>query len=165
MNQPATRRILIFGNSGSGKSTLARRYGEEGLAVLDLDTVAYQRHAVRHELDTSWELMRAFMDAHPEGWVMEGCYGALIERAAPSASELVFLDPGVETCLAHNEARPWEPHKYASKDEQDAALAFLRSWVRDYYVRDDECSLSWHARVYAAFSGPKRRLGARARAE
>ena len=39
-------------------------------------------------------LLEAYVAAHP-GWVIEGCYGDLIEAALPHASELCFLNPGV----------------------------------------------------------------------
>ena len=36
-------RIIVFGNSGSGKTTLAQALAQrEGLAHLDLDTVAWR---------------------------------------------------------------------------------------------------------------------------
>ena len=55
-------------------------------------------------------------------------------------------------------ARPWEPHKYASKAEQDANLPLLLDWVRDYETRDDEFSLRSHRRLYDNFAGLKREL-------
>lgn len=154
------RAILIMGNSGSGKSTLARALAERrGLAHLDLDTIAYAEPAVRDTLDASLAKLRAFASEHASsGWVAEGCYGDLVEAALASCDLLVFLDPGLERCLAHNQARPWEPHKYGSKADQDANLAMLQSWVRSYYERSDACSLAVHRRVFEAFDGPKQRV-------
>jgi hypothetical protein len=57
-------------------------------------------------------------------------------------------------------ARPWEPHKYASKAEQDANLPMLLDWVRAYDSRDDEFSLRAHRRLFKSFNGPKREVGA-----
>lgn len=155
------QRILIFGNSGAGKSTLARQLAaEHGLAHLDLDTLAWQPGAVppqRRPLAESAREIRAFTALHPS-WVVEGCYSDLLEQALPECTELVFLNPGVDACIAHCRARPWEPHKYASQAEQDANLALLLDWVRAYETRDDEFSLRSHRRLYDNFAGLKREL-------
>jgi adenylate kinase family enzyme len=152
------RKILILGNSGSGKSTLAQTLkAAEGLGILDLDTIAWREPAVRRDPDDTFNLLRDFIGGR-EGWVIEGCYGSLIQRATAFCTELIFLDPGVEVCLANNRQRPWEPHKYDSKEAQDAGLDFLQQWVRDYYTRDDECSHRRHTQVYESYTGDKARI-------
>ncbi len=83
-----------------------------------------------------------------------------MEAALPSCSELIFMNPGREACLANNGKRPWEPHKYASKEKQDSMLPFLLEWVSAYYTRSDRCSLAWHRRVFDAFNGAKREVTA-----
>lgn len=153
-------RILVFGNSGSGKSTLARRLAaEHGLTHLDLDaivwepgTVAVQRHA-----DEIIASLHAFLSEHAR-WVIEGCYGELVEAASRQCTELVFLNPGLEACLAHNRRRPWEPHKYASKDAQDRMLDTLQAWVTGYYERRDFWSYHAHRQLFDAFTGHKREV-------
>jgi hypothetical protein len=49
--------------------------------------------------------------------VIEGCYGELVEATAPQCTQLVFLNPGLDACLANNARRPWAPHKYASLEQ------------------------------------------------
>jgi adenylate kinase family enzyme len=150
-------RILVYGNSGSGKSTMARALAEEhGVPHLDLDTIAWGEIAVRRPLPDSIAALRAFIDAH-DGWIVEGCYGDLIEAALPFCTELRFLDPGVAACQRNCRARPWEPHKYADPAEQERRLAFLLDWVADYETRDDEFSGARHRSIFAAFAGNKRR--------
>ena len=156
------RRVLILGNSGSGKSTLAAKLGAElGTPVLDLDSlvwapgevaVARPSHDVRREL-------REFCARHGS-WIVEGCYGDLADVVLDGRVELVFLNPGEEACLARCRARPWEPHKYSSKEEQDARLEYLLQWVRDYYRRDGPLSLRAHRTIFDAYRGPKRELTA-----
>jgi hypothetical protein len=51
--------------------------------------------------------------------------------------------------------RPWEPHKYASKADQDAKLEYLLSWVRGYYTRDDDLSLSAHRTLFDSYRRPR----------
>ena len=96
----------------------------------------------------------AFVDANPE-WVVEGCYASLLGAVLADASELRFLNPGVDACVANCRSRPWEPHKYASKAEQDARLEFLLAWVCEYPTRGDEYSLAAHRRLFDAFTGAK----------
>jgi len=150
------RRVLILGNSGSGKTTAAR---ELGLPHLDLDSVAWSEPGIRAPLAESEAAILAFHNAHPS-WVMEGSYASLAEIAAPLCTEFRFLNPGVETCLAHCRQRPWEPEKYDSPEAQDERLAFLLDWVRSYDSREDEYGLAAHRAVFDAFGGPKREVTA-----
>jgi adenylate kinase family enzyme len=150
-------RTLIFGNSGSGKSTLARELSaEHDLPHLDLDAIVWEpgQVAVMREPEAVMASLRAFLDDN-EGWVIEGCYGELVEAAAPHCAQLVFLNPGLEACLANNRRRPWEPHKYASPEAQDAMLDNLQAWVRAYYTRDDQWSYAAHRRIFDVFPGAK----------
>jgi len=149
-------RVAIIGNSGSGKSTLAKRCN---VRVLDLDTVYWERGkiAVQRDPAEAADEVRAFCRASDD-WAIEGCYASLIEVALEFTPELILLDPGVDACIRHCEARPWEPHKYALKEEQDKHLAFLLEWVRGYYTRDGEMSLQSHEALYNSYAGPKRRI-------
>lgn len=151
-------KLLILGNSGSGKSTLAKAMSERhGLPHLDLDTIVWEPEqiAVPRAPDVVRTDLDAFIAAHPR-WVIEGCYGELIEAAAPASTQLLFLNPGMETCIANNRQRPWEPHKYASAEAQDAMLDNLQAWVEGYYSRDDAWSLAAHRRVFDRHPGSKR---------
>jgi len=87
--------------------------------------------------------------------VVEGCYADLIELVLDRATELIFLNPGAETCATNCSTRPWEPHKYATPEEQDANLEMLVQWVRDYETRTDEFSLRAHRALFDAFAGTK----------
>lgn len=155
-------RIAILGNSGSGKSTLARWLAERtGAAVLDLDTVAWERDQIA--VTRSAELAKADVLAFCKGnsnWIVEGCYASLIAHTFELSPRLIFLNPGKEACVANCRSRPWEPHKYKSKHEQDERLAFLLSWVGDYYTRDGDMSLTEHRRCFASYGGLKTELTA-----
>jgi len=155
-------RIALLGNSGSGKSTLAHQLAVRyDLAALDLDTCAWEPGQVAVPRDPAAALadVLAFCGRH-ERWVIESCYATLIDAALDHGPLLVFLEPGQATCLAHARQRPWEPHKYASKEDQDEKLAFLLTWIEAYYTRTDELSLSAHQALFDAYAGPKRQLTA-----
>ncbi len=153
-------RIAVLGNSGSGKSTLARSLAERsGAPVLDLDTVAWEpgQIAVARSPEAAQSDVRAFCSSH-EQWVLEGCYASLVNVALEFSPRLLFLNPGEEQCLANCRSRPWESHKYASKQEQDERLSFLLSWVSEYYRREGEMSLAGHSACFDAYSGAKEEL-------
>jgi adenylate kinase family enzyme len=150
------QRILIYGNSGSGKTTMARAVAAElGVEHLDLDLIAWDAPGERRSPAASGDLLEEYFAAH-DAWVIEGCYGDLVEAALPYCTELRFLNPGVEGCIANCRARPWEPEKYESPEEQDRRLDFLLDWVRQYDTRDDEYGLARHRAIFDGFTGPKR---------
>ncbi len=151
---------MIVGNSGSGKSTLARQLAEvHSLSTLDLDTIAWEtgKIAVARDADDAAADLRGFCDAH-EQWVIEGCYGNLARVALERSPVLLFLEPGVDACLANCRNRPWEPHKYASREEQDQKLEFLLAWVAEYYSRTGSLSLADHQALFDGYAGRKDRL-------
>lgn len=159
----APLRVAILGNSGSGKSTVARWLAARGgAASLDLDSVAWEpgRIAVARPTELAAADVREFCRSHPS-WIVEGCYADLIAVALESSPRLLFLNPGMDICLENCRTRPWEPHKYASKQEQDAHLAFLLAWVRDYHSRDGAMSFAEHSRCFAGYRGPKVELTGR----
>lgn len=146
------RRVIVYGNAGSGKTTMARGLG---LPVLSLDSIAWSAGAVRAPLGESLAALDAFMRDHAE-WVIEGCYGDLIEHAVPRCTELHFLNPGVETCIANARARPWEPSYCESPEEQQRLLGPLIEFIRLYDTRDDEYGLARHRTIFEAHTGSKR---------
>ena len=150
-------KVLVFGNSGSGKSTYADALSaREDLAHLDLDSIVWEpgNIAVQRPTELVTADVRSFIDSHG-GWVIEGCYGELVQAASAHCTLLVFLNPGVEACRANNAGRPWESHKYASREQQDARLSKLQEWVAGYYQRDDAWSYRTHRGIFDAFKGPK----------
>jgi adenylate kinase family enzyme len=156
-------RIAIVGNSGSGKSTLARRLSAGQInAILDLDTIVWEPGQVGVLRDGN----RVVRDLHTfcessDNWIVEGCYGNLIEATFAYRPELIFLDPGLQRCLSNCRSRPWETHKYASREEQDTKLPFLLQWVADYYTREGDMSLAGHEALFQRYDGPKRWLAER----
>lgn len=155
-------RVAILGNSGSGKSTLARAIATAApMPILDLDTIAWepdQPTVLRDEMHARNDV-QAFCRSH-EGWIVEGCYANLMQEVLSYHPQLILLHPGQAVCIANCRSRPWEPHKYASREEQDANLDFLLSWVAEYYTRSGHLSLAAHRQCFTGYSGPKQELTA-----
>ncbi|MGB5134035.1 MAG: hypothetical protein WBN89_02550 [Prochlorococcaceae cyanobacterium] len=148
-------KTILLGNAGAGKSTLAGLLvARHPAARLSLDTVAFAGSSERLPLQESVAAVRRFIAAH-DSWILEGCYADILEPVLPLAETLIFLNPGVEVCLEHCRARPWEPEKFGSREDQEANLAFLLDWVRAYDSRGDEYGLRRHRRLFDAFQGMK----------
>ena len=156
----ATQNFLVFGNSGSGKSTLARRLAEaKRIAHLDLDTVAWasSNPPQRHTIATSQSAIETFVNRNP-GWVIEGCYTDLLTLMTPRTSHMIYLDLSVQACIQNAKKRPWEPHKYASKQQQDDNLNMLIDWIAQYPQRQDSFSQAAQQHLFANFNGTKSAL-------
>lgn len=148
-------KTVLLGNAGAGKSTLAKKLiGNQAIALLSLDDITWNPHVQRKPLTESIDLLKAFIEQHDE-WIIEGCYGDLITAALPFCDELLFLNPGVEACVAHCYERPWEPDKFATAAEQQAMLNNLIEWVKTYETRTDEFGIQRHRQIFDTFSGPK----------
>ncbi len=151
-------KIIIFGNSGSGKSTLASSLASDNkLAHMDLDTIAWRPSSppTRTPIKQSQEQIDLFV-AQNKNWVIEGCYADLIELVISEATEVIFLNLPVHTCVENAKARLWEPHKYDSKEAQDANLPMLLDWIEQYEDRTDTFSKKAHMKLYTEFTGRKK---------
>jgi adenylate kinase family enzyme len=151
-------KVIILGNSGAGKSTLAKKLiAKRSAPRLSLDEVAFQGGTERRPLQESIDAVK-FWISEQERWIVEGCYADIMEPALAYAEELIFLNPGVDACMAHCRSRPWEPEKFSSRQEQDENLDNLIQWVRSYETRADEYSLARHRALYQSFRGRKLEL-------
>ena len=158
---------MIFGNSGSGKTSLARRFsGQEGIPLLDLDSVAWKEAdpPIRESIEKSLAAIDQFT-AENQSWIIEGCYSSLISHAAQNASQMYFLNIGVDACVENCRSRLWEPDKYLSKEAQDKNLEMLIEWVRTYETRKDEFSLREHRRIFEGFRNTKSEIRSNAEAQ
>jgi adenylate kinase family enzyme len=149
-------KLILLGNAGAGKSTMARRIiGNADIPRLSLDEITWEQGTKRKPLAESLVLLHEFLGAK-EQWVVEGCYGDLIEAALPHCTELRFLNPGIGTCVAHCYRRPWETSKFSSAEQQNAMLGRLIQWVKEYETRNDEYGLKRHRQIFDNFPGTKR---------
>ena len=152
----SSMKTILLGNAGAGKSTLARKLicKDSSVACLSLDELAFAKGSDRRPLRESIVQAKKFIETN-ENWIIEGCYADIIESLLPYCEELIFLNPGVETCIAHCKQRPWEPEKFESNEAQEANLQNLIEWVSSYENRQDEYGLHRHRTLFDSFSGQK----------
>ncbi|MBN8554343.1 MAG: shikimate kinase [Deltaproteobacteria bacterium] len=153
-----SKKCAIVGNAGSGKTTLAKKIREQtGARILDLDNITWERGRLqkRRPIEDSIQDMQKFIEEDPENFIIEGCYGELIESSLKYSPMLIFLDPGVSQCLENCRNRKWESHKYSSKEEQDKFLQFLLTWVPEYYRREGPMSHLFHQKIFDEYIGEK----------
>ena len=130
---------------------MARRIiRDRRISLLSLDEIAWDEGPKRKPLDVSLNLLSDFIQSNKD-WIIEGCYGDLVEAALPACTDLRFLNPGIAVCVAHCHRRPWEPEKFPAAEDQAAMLAQLIQWVRDYEIRDDEYGLKRHRKIFDRF--------------
>jgi len=148
-------KTVLLGNAGAGKSTLSHKLlATEPAARLALDELAFSGSSERRPLADSIAAAESFIEAN-ESWIVEGCYSDIVEPILKHADKLIFLNPGIDVCVRHCKARPWEPEKFESSEAQDSNLENLLAWVREYETRDDEYGLKQHRELFAAFKGNK----------
>ncbi|MEO2134196.1 toxin [Microbacterium sp.] len=87
-------RIRIVGTSGSGKSRLAEEVAARTRrARLELDEVFWDAGWTYRDLAEAQARVRAFLAAHPEGWVADGNWnsrlGGLMEPGTPGGADVV----------------------------------------------------------------------------
>jgi len=68
------------------------------------------------------------------------------------------LDLPIEDCINNAKKRPWEPHKYESKQAQDKNLEMLLNWITDYTKREDTFSRKSHLEFFESFHAKKTKL-------
>jgi adenylate kinase family enzyme len=157
-------KIAIVGNSSSGKSTLAKTIASVyRLTHIDLDVVAWKKpegcdeSPIRNNISDAMLAIKTLCVASPQRWVVEGCYGDLISELIQQNNDtlLVYANAPVKQCTENALRRPWEPHKYASKAEQDKNLGMLVEWIEGYALREGPLSKAYHDALFNQFTGKK----------
>ncbi len=107
-------RIVLMGNAGAGKTALAKALVDlQPAPRLSLDEVSFSEGTERRAVSESWDQSQTFVAGNAHR-VVEDCCSTLIEPLLPYCDVLVFLNPGVETCVAHCYSRLWEKEKFGS---------------------------------------------------
>jgi adenylate kinase family enzyme len=100
------QRVLVVGSAGARQTTFATRLGHAlGLPVIHLDS-EYWRPGWQHPPESEWPARLDGLTAR-EDWVMDGNYGATLERRLSRAHAVIFLDVPRLTCLRRVIVRSW----------------------------------------------------------
>ena len=113
-------KFAVMGYSGSGKSTLCRKLHERyPVPVLHLDMVQFLPDWKTRTDAEKQDIVRAFLDEHPNGWVIDGNYSGLsYERRCGEADHIVLMLFGRLDCLLRCARRY---HTYKGKSRPDMA--------------------------------------------
>ena len=111
-------KILITGYSGSGKSTLCRKLQERyELPSLHLDAVQFLPAWKTRAKTEQQRVVQAFLDEHPDGWVIDGNYKALsYERRCEEADVIIQMLFGRLDCLSRC-LRRYRIHKGSNRPD------------------------------------------------
>ncbi|MBQ7491106.1 MAG: DNA topology modulation protein FlaR [Clostridia bacterium] len=131
-------KIAVIGYSGSGKSTLARGIGEKrALPVLHLDNVHWLPGWQERDGEEENAVVSTFLDAHPEGWVIDGNYRKMAyDRRMAEADLIVCLEFSRAVCLVRVLKR-WLANRGRTRPDmgegcdEKVDLAFIRWILRD----------------------------------
>jgi len=95
------RKIAIIGYSGCGKSTLAAFLAEKlGVDVLYIDTIQFAPGWIERPFDVKQKMMQEFLDAHENGWVIDGNYKKLaFDQRMDDADQIIIMTFNRVSCL------------------------------------------------------------------
>ncbi len=135
-NSDLGHKILVAGQGG--KSTLARAIAvDRGLPYIEMDALTYEPNWVAVPADEFRVRVRAAMDDHPDGWVIDGNQaGSLRGMVAKEAETVVF----VNIPFARMMWRIFRRSVARARDKRLICGENTESWGRILFSRD---SLLW----------------------
>ena len=125
--------------------------------LLPLENIEQQDVIQYYITCESEEEIKAFISSNDK-WVIEGCYTDLLKTVEQQSTEIIFMNLPIESCISNAKARPWEPHKYKTKQAQDENLAMLIDWIGQYSERNDTFSYAAHKQFYNSYHGHKKMI-------
>ena len=153
MFEALRQRTLIIGNSGAGKSTLAQKLALATHApIIDLDLLHWEGDGYGRKRDEGLARQLVRDEAAKPRWIIEGVFGWLAEVALSRATAMLWLDVPWTIC------REGLLERGLRRGATDKDHVDLLAWAEAYWTRETPSSFAGHARLFASFPGPKRRL-------
>jgi adenylate kinase family enzyme len=155
------RRIVILGNSGAGKSHLAQTLAAQlALPVIELDHIfwldgGYQNKRTQKEV---WALIDRVREQ--ERWIVEGVYGAMVERLLDRTDLLIWMALSWTECSRSLIEREAVRHAIPSP-EQEKSVETLMAYAAAYDQRTNDISRQGHQRIFDAFGRTKSKFNSR----
>ena len=139
-----SRRIAIKGASGSGKTTLAAEVARRlGVAHVELDGLHHGPNWREPSVEEFRASVQAAMDAHPEGWVMDGNYESKLDRLVTDAADtVVWLDLPLALLLG----RLWRRTLGRIRGRVELWNGNRESWRTAFWGRD--ALFAWTVRAH-----------------
>lgn len=129
------KKVLVIGCPGSGKSTFARALGKiTGLPVIHLDRLNWREDATNVPREVF--LARLEEALRGESWIIDGNYGATLEKRLKACDTVFFLDLDVGTCLEGVRLRKGQPRSDLPWLEPEADDLEFLEFIRNYPVND-----------------------------
>jgi adenylate kinase family enzyme/8-oxo-dGTP pyrophosphatase MutT (NUDIX family) len=138
------QRINVKGTSGAGKSTVGRAVAERlGLAYVELDELHHGPNWTEASPEELQAKVRAFMDAAPDGWVIDGNYDAKLgDLVVGAADTIVWLDLPLATKLR----RLWRRTRSRIRGDEKLWNDNVESWRSAFWGR--ESLFAWAIRSH-----------------
>ncbi|MCJ7604439.1 MAG: hypothetical protein MUO19_00180 [Dehalococcoidales bacterium] len=86
------KRIAVWGNSSSGKTTLAAALAERcGIPHIEMDAIFWRPDWVESPIEEFRVNINSAIEAHPDGWVMDGNYSRVQDLVLPHVDTVVWI--------------------------------------------------------------------------
>jgi adenylate kinase family enzyme len=151
-----------MGNSGAGKSFLAQALATQlALPVIDLDDIFWLdgSYTAKRPGDQVWATLDGVRDQ--DRWVVEGVYGAMVERLLDRADLLIWLALPWTDCSRNLVERELARHPHRSP-ELEKGFETLMVYAAAYDQRTNDISRQGHQRLFDRFTGTRLKFESRA---
>jgi adenylate kinase family enzyme/8-oxo-dGTP pyrophosphatase MutT (NUDIX family) len=138
------QRINVKGTSGAGKTTVARAIAQRlRLPCLELDALNHGPNWTEAGDDELRAKVRAFVDASPDGWVIDGNYESKLgDLVVGAADTIVWLDLPLTTKLR----RLWRRTRARIRGDEKLWNDNVESWRSAFWGRDS--LFAWAIRTH-----------------